>query len=126
MFMDVAGAVAVVTGGTGSIGPKIMAGLAGMGAVPVAWDLFVDGNGERSVACDVGDSDSVEAAMDQTGQRWGLPTVLVTAAAISSGFSPLAPAGARTSPRRCAPYCRWTGSPARSSSPTAASPCAVP
>ena len=88
--MDLVGAAAVVTGGTGSIGPKIMAGLAAMGAVPVAWDLFVDGTAERGVACDVGDPDSVEAAMNQTVRQWGLPTVLVTAAAISSGFSPLA------------------------------------
>lgn len=72
------------------MGPKIVNKLDQQGAVPVSWDIYVEEGFERSIACDVGDAASVEAAMDRTVAEWGLPTVLVTAAAVSGGFSPLA------------------------------------
>src|SRR5215471_2385727 len=88
--MELAGAVAVVTGGTGAIGQAIIARFEKQGATAVAWDVFVQGGEERVVACDVGSADSVEQAMEQTVAQWGVPTVLVTVAAVSGGFSPLA------------------------------------
>ncbi|MGH3493033.1 MAG: SDR family NAD(P)-dependent oxidoreductase [Sciscionella sp.] len=88
--MDLSGTVAVVTGGTGAIGEAVTARLSAAGATPVAWDLYTEGAGERVVSCDVGRAESVEQAMEQTVTTWGVPTVLVTVAAVSGGFSPLA------------------------------------
>jgi NAD(P)-dependent dehydrogenase (short-subunit alcohol dehydrogenase family) len=52
--------------------------------------MFTEGADDRVVACDVGRPESVEEAMAQTVERFGVPSVLVTVAAISGGFSPLA------------------------------------
>ncbi|WP_160148723.1 SDR family NAD(P)-dependent oxidoreductase [Amycolatopsis alkalitolerans] len=88
--MEIDGAVAVVTGGTGAIGQSVIALLAKHGARPVAWDLYVEGGQDGVISCDVGSAESVEAAMEQTVARWGVPAILVTVAAVSGGFSPLA------------------------------------
>lgn len=87
--MQIAGAVAVVTGGTGSIGSAVCAALSAAGATAVAWDVAVDG-GAEAVACDVTDARSVEEAMTTTVDRFGIPSILVTVAGVSGGFSPLA------------------------------------
>jgi NAD(P)-dependent dehydrogenase (short-subunit alcohol dehydrogenase family) len=89
--MQMRDAVAVVTGGTGAIGQAVTTRLAELGATPVAWDVY-PGEGDRVVACDVGSAASVAEAMDRTVAEWGVPTVLVTVAAVSGGFSPLATA----------------------------------
>src|SRR5271155_2567775 len=88
--MDVAGAVAVITGGTGAIGQSLISRLAELGAQPVAWDVYVGDGDKQTVACDVGSAASVEEAMDRTVAGWGVPSILVTVAAVSGGFSPLA------------------------------------
>jgi NAD(P)-dependent dehydrogenase (short-subunit alcohol dehydrogenase family) len=88
--MNVAGAVAVVTGGTGAIGQSIISRLADLGARPVAWDVYVGDDDKQTIACDVGAAASVEEAMDRTAADWGVPAILVTVAAVSGGFSPLA------------------------------------
>lgn len=88
--MELAGAVAVVTGGTGAIGQAVVTDLEKAGAVPVAWDMFTDGADQRTLACDVGSADAVEETMDRTVERFGVPSLLVTVAAVSGGFSPLA------------------------------------
>ncbi|MGH3632325.1 MAG: SDR family NAD(P)-dependent oxidoreductase [Sciscionella sp.] len=90
--MDLTGAVAVVTGATGAMGPKIVSALADRHAVPVGWDVYVEPDDHTSVACDVGDAEAVERAMDETVERWGVPSVLVTVAAVSGGISPRAAA----------------------------------
>jgi len=88
--MNIAGAVAVVTGGTGAIGQAVVSRLAELGAKPVAWDVYAGSGEGPTVACDVGVAASVEEAMDRTVAEWGVPSVLVTVAAVSGGFSPLA------------------------------------
>jgi 3-oxoacyl-[acyl-carrier protein] reductase len=88
--MNLSGAVVVVTGRNGAMGPHIMKKLAGLGAQPVAWDVYVEGTDKPTVFCDVGNVASVADAIARTEADWGVPTALVTAAAISGGFSPLA------------------------------------
>ena len=88
--MDISGAVAVVTGGTGAIGQAIISRLAGLGAKPVAWDVWVGDGDDQTISCDVGSAASVEEAMDRTVAAHGVPSILVTVAAVSGGFSPLA------------------------------------
>jgi NAD(P)-dependent dehydrogenase (short-subunit alcohol dehydrogenase family) len=70
------------------MGPAIVARLEGLGAVGVSWDLH-PGSG-NCIACDVGDAASVERAMEETVQQWGIPTVLVNLAGVSPKTSPLA------------------------------------
>jgi NAD(P)-dependent dehydrogenase (short-subunit alcohol dehydrogenase family) len=88
--MDISGAVAVVTGGTGAIGQAIISRLSGLGAKPVAWDVWVGDGDDQTISCDVGSAASVEEAMDRTVAAHGVPSILVTVAAVSGGFSPLA------------------------------------
>jgi NAD(P)-dependent dehydrogenase (short-subunit alcohol dehydrogenase family) len=88
--MELAGAVVVVTGAAGSMGPKIVEKLESLGATPVGWDLYVADGDKSSVQCNVADAASVEAAMEQTVAGWGVPTGLVTVAAVSGGASPIA------------------------------------
>jgi NAD(P)-dependent dehydrogenase (short-subunit alcohol dehydrogenase family) len=88
--MDISGAVAVVTGGTGAIGQSIISRLASLGAKPVAWDVWAADDDKSTITCDVGSAASVEEAMDRTVAAHGVPSVLVTVAAVSGGFSPLA------------------------------------
>ena len=83
--MDLTGQVAVVTGGASGIGAACVTLLRDAGARVISWDL---GDGEETITCDVRDPDSVEAAHAETVRRWGLPSVLVTAAGIG-GFSRL-------------------------------------
>jgi NAD(P)-dependent dehydrogenase (short-subunit alcohol dehydrogenase family) len=88
--MKLDGQVAVVTGGNGAMGPSIVKALAERGATPVVWDVYLGDAGPGAVACDVGDAAAVESAMDRTVAEWGLPTVIVAAAAVSGGVSPRA------------------------------------
>ncbi|WP_169816247.1 SDR family NAD(P)-dependent oxidoreductase [Nocardia miyunensis] len=88
--MELDGAIAVVTGGTGAIGRSVIALLEQRGARAVAWDLFAESGSGDVITCDVGSVESVEEAMDRTVAEYGVPTVLVTVAAVSGGISPLA------------------------------------
>jgi NAD(P)-dependent dehydrogenase (short-subunit alcohol dehydrogenase family) len=81
--MELAGAVAVVTGGTGTMGSDIYRALEAGGAVPVRWDAVADT--PDAVSCDVGSPESVEEALAYTVKTYGGPTVLVNAAGVSGG-----------------------------------------
>ncbi len=83
--------VAVVTGGTGTIGEVIGTALREAGALVVRWDRDAgDGSEPDLIAVDVSSSESVEAAMDLTVQRFGVPRVLINAAGLSGGLATLA------------------------------------
>ena len=79
--------VAVVTGGAGQVGGEIARGLAERGAKVAIFDIAadeVDDEGARSFRVDVTDRDAIERATDEVTEAWGVPHVLVNAAALDS------------------------------------------
>ncbi|NIL85890.1 3-alpha-hydroxycholanate dehydrogenase (NADP(+)) [Rhodococcus fascians] len=76
--MDLQGRVAVVTGGASGIGAASVELLRESGAVPVSWDL----GGSPDIKVDVSDATAVGAAIAETVERFGRPTLLVAAAAV--------------------------------------------
>lgn len=70
---------ALVTGGASGIGREVATRLRDEGHDVVVWDL-VDGD----IDCDISDPDAVSAAMERTVQERGVPTRVVTCAAIGA------------------------------------------
>ena len=77
--------VAVVTGGAGQIGREIVRGLEELGARVAVFDLDTD-----RFRIDVTDRAAIDAATEEVAREWGVPHVLVNAAALDS--PPNAPA----------------------------------
>ena len=73
------GRVAVVTGGAGQLGGEIARGLEAHGARVAIFDLEADG-----FRVDVTDRSAVERAATEVVREWGVPHVLVNAAALDS------------------------------------------
>jgi NAD(P)-dependent dehydrogenase (short-subunit alcohol dehydrogenase family) len=73
------GRVAVVTGGAGQLGAEIARGLEGRGARVAVFDVAAD-----RFNVDVTDRAALEAATDEVTGEWGVPHVLVNAAALDS------------------------------------------
>ena len=73
------GRVAVVTGGAGQLGGEIARGLEERGARVAVFDLAAD-----RFRVDVTDRLSIVAALDEVTRDWGVPDVLVNAAALDS------------------------------------------
>jgi NAD(P)-dependent dehydrogenase (short-subunit alcohol dehydrogenase family) len=73
------GRVAVVTGGAGQLGGEIARGLEAHGARVAIFDLEADG-----FRVDVTDRSAVEEAAKEVVREWGVPHVLVNAAALDS------------------------------------------
>src|SRR5436305_14589584 len=84
--MDLGGGVAVVTGGASGIGTAVVERLRTAGAKPVVWDKQASGD---AIACDVSDETSVAVAMSRTLSGPGAPSILVTAAGVGGGLTPL-------------------------------------
>jgi NAD(P)-dependent dehydrogenase (short-subunit alcohol dehydrogenase family) len=82
--MDFSARTAIVTGGMSGIGAAVVEGLRVHGASPVIWDRTRGSD----IPVDVSDSASVSQAMAQTITRFGVPSILVTAAGIAAN-SPL-------------------------------------
>ncbi len=89
------GRVAVVTGGVGQLGSALVAALAERGMRVAALDTIrspaEDDARVRSFITDVADRDSVEAALASVEADWGVPHLLINAAALDA--PPNAPAG---------------------------------
>ena len=86
-LFSLSGRVAVVTGGAGQLGSEIARGLTERGARVAVFDIAApDGDGDdlRTFRVDVTDSASLERATDEVTAAWGVPQVLVNAAALDS------------------------------------------
>ncbi len=80
---DEAGPIALVIGGGSGIGAALAAAHRSAGTTAVVWDVA----GDHDVACDVADPKAVEAAVEETRRRWGVPTwVTVTAGVGHAGL----------------------------------------
>jgi NAD(P)-dependent dehydrogenase (short-subunit alcohol dehydrogenase family) len=73
------GRVAVVTGGAGQVGSEIVRGLEERGSRVAVFDLAAE-----RFRVDVTDRAALEAAMQEVVREWGVPHVLVNAAALDS------------------------------------------
>ena len=80
---DETGPVALVVGGASGIGAALVQAYRAAGTTAVVWDVA----GERDVTCDVSDPGAIDAAVDETHRRWGLPSqVTVTAGVGHAGL----------------------------------------
>lgn len=70
---------ALVTGGASGIGREVARRLGDAGHHVVVWDLS-----DADIACDISDPDAVSAAMERTVREHGVPTRVVTCAAIGA------------------------------------------
>jgi NAD(P)-dependent dehydrogenase (short-subunit alcohol dehydrogenase family) len=86
MHGELAGLVAVVTGGGSGIGAATASLLLQRGALVAVLDLDTDGApaGTLALGCDVADTASVEAAVQEAAQRLGGIDVLVNNAGVSA------------------------------------------
>ncbi len=87
---DLRGAVAVVTGASGNLGPVWIGALAGAGATVAGLDLrpdAVEGAAEVLVA-DVTDRAQLEGAREEIVARYGVPRVLINNAGIDQPPAP--------------------------------------
>ena len=78
-LFSLAGRVTVVTGGAGQVGSEIVRGLEEQGSRVAVFDLAAE-----RFRVDVTDRSALEAAMEEVVQEWGVPHVLVNAAALDS------------------------------------------
>ena len=86
-FFSLNDRVAVVTGGAGQLGGEIARGLVECGARVASFDIAAadgDDGGVRSFRVDVTDRRAIERASDEIAKAWGIPHVLVNAAALDS------------------------------------------
>lgn len=86
MRNDFEGLVAVVTGGASGIGEATARRLRGNGAKVAVLDLNPEGapEGTLGLQCDVGDTESVNAAIEEVGKRLGGVDVLINNAGIGA------------------------------------------
>jgi NAD(P)-dependent dehydrogenase (short-subunit alcohol dehydrogenase family) len=78
-LFSLAGRVAVVTGGAGQVGSEIVRGLEEQGSRVAVFDLAAE-----HFRVDVTDRAALQAATEEVVREWGVPHVLVNAAALDS------------------------------------------
>ena len=78
-LFSLADRVAVVTGGVGQVGSEIVRGLEEQGSRVAVFDLAAE-----RFRVDVTDASALKAAMEEVVREWGVPHVLVNAAALDS------------------------------------------
>jgi NAD(P)-dependent dehydrogenase (short-subunit alcohol dehydrogenase family) len=85
-LFDLAGRVAVVTGGMGQLGQVYLAGLTERGMRVASFDVAPGDapDGVRGYEVDVTDRASIAAALDSLSDAWGVPHVLVNNAGLDS------------------------------------------
>ncbi|MGB0843355.1 MAG: SDR family NAD(P)-dependent oxidoreductase [Alphaproteobacteria bacterium] len=90
--MDVAGKVAIITGGGSGLGAATARALAAKGAKVALLDINVEGaqavaaeTGGIAIECDVTSATSGEAAVAEAVEKLGTPHILVNAAGIAPG-----------------------------------------
>ncbi len=87
--MQLKGAVAIVTGGTGGIGAACVDYLVDNGCKVAAWDIHVDEVALRAevsyTACDITDEGSVMEALNACKSKFGVPSILIHCAGILGG-----------------------------------------
>src|SRR5687768_17232025 len=81
---EFAGLTAVVTGGASGIGAATVALLRARGARVAGLDLVDHDGADLSVICDVGDTESVDAAVATVAERFGRIDILVNNAGIGA------------------------------------------
>src|SRR5690606_39254510 len=88
---DLAGKVAIVTGGFGGFGTAIGARLHASGATVLDWDLAVPPHacGQTSFAVDVTDVESVKSAASLVRERFGRLDILVNNAGVVGTAAPI-------------------------------------
>jgi NAD(P)-dependent dehydrogenase (short-subunit alcohol dehydrogenase family) len=86
---DMAGMVAVVTGGLTGIGAHIVAALTSSGAGVCVWDKRQETGGTDHVVCDVSSSQSVSEALAATVERFGRVDILVNNAGFAGSTVPV-------------------------------------
>jgi NAD(P)-dependent dehydrogenase (short-subunit alcohol dehydrogenase family) len=90
---ELAGRVAIVTGGSSGIGRATVSRLAELGADVASFDIALPAPGARSaleVRCDVTDEAAVKAGVAQVAALLGPPTILVNNAGVNAYFDPVA------------------------------------
>ncbi|GIT90012.1 short-chain dehydrogenase/reductase SDR [Jannaschia pagri] len=94
--MDMAGQVAVVTGGAQGIGLAVAQRLAGLGVRVASWDLgtgnadaMAQVEGAIAVPCDIADYASVTAALAETIERLEPPAIVVNSAGVAGPNAPV-------------------------------------
>ncbi|MCU1513111.1 MAG: glucose 1-dehydrogenase [Microbacteriaceae bacterium] len=75
--MKYQGAIAVITGGASGIGKAAKERFEANGATAVSWDLK-----GADIYCDVSDPASIDAAIAETLEKYGVPTILVASAGV--------------------------------------------
>jgi NAD(P)-dependent dehydrogenase (short-subunit alcohol dehydrogenase family) len=83
-LFDLSGRIGVVTGSSGQLGRALCAALADRGMTVVGLDLPDRSGATGTLACDVTDRASVEAALARVEDDHGTPHLLVNAAAIDA------------------------------------------
>jgi NAD(P)-dependent dehydrogenase (short-subunit alcohol dehydrogenase family) len=85
-LFDLAGRVAIVTGGMGQLGAVYCAGLAERGMRVASFDIAAGGgtDGVHAYAVDVTDRVSIEEATHAVEEEWGVPHLLVNNAGLDS------------------------------------------
>ena len=79
--------IAVVTGGSGGIGLATIKLLANQGIKSISWDLNAPHEDIPFVKCDISSDDSIKAAVAETIDKFGTPTILIN----NCGLQYLAP-----------------------------------
>ncbi|PJD90642.1 MAG: 3-hydroxyacyl-CoA dehydrogenase [Legionella sp.] len=81
--MDILAQSAVVTGGASGLGKATADALRQRGIKVMIWDRTIDLAQPNAIACDVSSDQAVEAALQQTIDRIGIPRIVVNCAGVA-------------------------------------------
>ncbi len=81
--MQLPGQIAIVTGGASGMGRACIETFTQLGARAVSWDINAQESEEAEIHCDVTSTDSVEQAMQETIERFGVPRICINCAGIA-------------------------------------------